>query len=846
MIDFKQRTIQKIAGCAVIVSVIVLLFLLFAQQNRERIFRQNENYVQDSTTQTAARIDDVLLQSLDNIEMMAYWFGKSLESPEVTVEDLQELTESSDFDYVRYTDKTGNNMAADGRTSDARDREYFLEGMAGKTGMSITDKSRITTELLVNFYTPLRYKGEIIGVLRGVYLADDRMRELLKSSFFGVPSSSFLCMADGSLIAQNGESEKFTEELKSYLADDKKGREENGEIILKALQTGQATGFTYRIDGKKGNGYVTKLQSNDWYLIQTFPTQVTGQMYWEANKAGVIFEAALIALFCLYIMFLLITNHKQNKKLLNENRDMNYVIQSLPKLYERFVFVDLEERTYRYILDKAPIHGKIPAEGDYKLFENYILDSVEREEDKNQMGCFMNPENIRANMNESVTELKYEYQSSEGCDEWRRACIICLEREKNIPTKVLFTRQNISDAKREEIAKQNVLREAKKVAEESSKAKSTFLFNMSHDIRTPMNAIIGFANMAEQKLDKPELVRDYIHKIQRSSDVLLKIINDVLDLARIESGKTSLYFTPRNLFESIHGVKDMFEEGMENTGLSFITKVHVQNPYVLCDDLRINQILINLLSNARKFTPEGGTVWFECNQISGGQDGKAEYEFIVKDTGIGMSEEFLTRIFDAFERERTSTVSGIQGTGLGLSIVKKLVDMMEGTIEVKSKLDVGTQICIHLPLEVISKEEMLIEAEDDSENAIYAGKKVLIVEDNELNREIARELLRSEGFIIDEAEDGRIAVDKVSKSQVGDYDCILMDIQMPNMNGFEATKAIRQLENPILANIPIIAMTANAFEEDKKAAMDVGMNGHIGKPIHMDKVKREIQRVLMG
>lgn len=844
MIDFKQRTIQKIAGCVVIVSVIVLLFYLFAMENRERIFRQNENYVKDSTTQTAARIDDVLLQSLDNIEMMAYWFGKSLESPEVTVEDLQELTDSSDFDYVRFTDKTGNNMAADGRTSDARDREYFLNGMAGETGMSITDKSRITTELLVNFYTPLRYKGEIIGVLRGVYLADDRMQELLKSSFFGVPSSSFLCMADGSLIAQNEESEKFTENLKKFLEEEENDREQNGRKIGKALKTGQSTGFTYRIDGKKGNGYVTKLQSNDWYLIQTFPTKVTGDMYKEANSAGMFFELALIMLFFIYIMVILITNHRQNKKLVHDNRDMNYVIQSLPRLYERFVFVDLEERTYRYMLERTPIHGKIPVEGEYKLFEKYVLDSVQEEEDRKQMSCFMNPETIRTHMNESVTELKFEYQSSEGCDEWRRACFICLERKRGIPTKVLFTRQNISDAKREEIAKQNVLREAKMAAEESNKAKSTFLFNMSHDIRTPMNAIIGFANMAEQKLDQPELVRDYIHKIQRSSDVLLKIINDVLDLARIESGKASLYFTPRNLFDSIHGVKDMFEEGMENTGLSFITKVHVQNPYVLCDDLRINQILINLLSNARKFTPEGGTVWFECNQISEEKDRKADYEFIVKDTGIGMSEEFLTRIFDAFERERTSTVSGIQGTGLGLSIVKNLVDMMGGTIEVKSQLNAGTQIRICLTLEIVSEEEMLIESPDTSEGMDGDGKKVLIVEDNELNREIARELLRAEGYIVEEAEDGRIAVDKIANSQVGDYDFILMDIQMPNMNGFEATRAIRQLENPILANIPIIAMTANAFEEDKKAAMDAGMNGHIGKPIHIEKIKREIARVL--
>ena len=232
-------------------------------------------------------------------------------------------------------------MAADGRTSYATDREYFIEGMAGKTGMSVTPISRITSETLVNFYTPLYYQGEIIGVLRGVYLAKARMQELLKSSFFGVDAAAFLCTSDGWLISENTEAEEFTKKLKTFLESDAEGSDESREKITQTLKDGVSRGFAYRIDGNAGNGYITKLEDNDWFLIQTFPSQVTSEMYRDANEAGIILEVSLILLFAIYILTILVTNHKRSKKLLAENRDMNYVIHSLPKMYDRFVLIDL-------------------------------------------------------------------------------------------------------------------------------------------------------------------------------------------------------------------------------------------------------------------------------------------------------------------------------------------------------------------------------------------------------------------------------------------------------------------------------------------------------------------------
>ena len=290
-------------------------------------------------------------------------------------------------------------------------------------------------------------------------------------------------------------------------------------------------------------------------------------------------------------------------------------------------------------------------------------------------------------------------------------------------------------------------------------------------------------------------------------------------------------------------IRDMFSESMQNAGITFSVECDLQEPFVMCDDLRMNQIAINLVNNAQKFTPTGGSVLFRIEQVSTNKEGLAEYKMVVKDNGIGMSEEFLPKIFESFERERTSTDSGIQGTGLGLSIVKKLVDMMGGIIQVKSKLGEGTEITICFTFKVVSGENIEGTEIVTEETVDFAGKRLLLVEDNELNREIACEILREEGFEIDEAADGVIAVEMVRKAPAGYYDLILMDIQMPRMNGYEAARTIRSMKGDERSEIPIIAMTANAFEEDKKAALDAGMNDHIGKPIDIKTLNHTLKKV---
>ena len=526
------------------------------------------------------------------------------------------------------------------------------------------------------------------------------------------------------------------------------------------------------------------------------------------------------------------------------------------------------------------------------------------------------------------------------------------------------------------------LYEAVRAAETANRAKSTFLSNMSHDIRTPMNAVIGFTTLAVSNIDNKEKVRDYLGKILSSSNHLLSLINDVLDMSRIESGKIHLEETEVSLSDMLHDLKTIISGHIYAKQLElYMDAMDVTDEDVYCDKTRLNQVLLNLLSNAIKFTPAGGTVSVRLKQFPGTKKGSGLYEIRVKDSGIGMSQEFIQRIFSPFERERTSTVSRTQGTGLGMAITKNIVDMMGGTIEVRTEQGKGTEFIVRLPLRIQSEQrsiEKIAELEDlkalvvdddfntcdsvtkmlvkvgmrsewtlsgkeavlrarqsmelgdafhayiidwrlpdmngievtrqirslgddtpiiiltaydwsdievearaagvnafcakplfmsdiretlmtaigqkqtGAENCIlpetgsdFRGRCILLVEDNELNREIAEEILKQYGFLVDIAENGAVAVEKVKNSAPGTYDLVLMDIQMPVMNGYEATEQIRALEDPALAQIRILAMTANAFDEDRKQALKCGMDGFLSKPIVMEELIRTLQNNMM-
>ena len=374
-------------------------------------------------------------------------------------------------------------------------------------------------------------------------------------------------------------------------------------------------------------------------------------------------------------------------------------------------------------------------------------------------------------------------------------------------------------------------------------AKREFLFNMSHDIRTPMNAIIGFTALAQTNIDDRGQVEDYLKKISVSSQHLLSLINDVLDMSRIESGKVTLEAKPVHLPELVHELRDIVQAVVSEKDLSLtLDTVGVENEDVIADPLRLEQILINVLANAVKFTPDGGQISLWIVQKDTAPAGYADFEFHIKDNGIGMSEEFQKHIFEQFARERTSTVSKIQGTGLGMAITKSLVDMMGGRITVKSEQGKGSEFTISLRFPI--GEAKTEQTPPAAKASAFTGKKLLVVEDNELNLEIASTLLKEAGFEVDTAENGKIAVEKVEAASADRYDLILMDIQMPEMDGYEATRRIRALPDTKKAALPIVAMTANAFEDDRKNALRAGMNGHIAKPLDIQKLFQVLSELL--
>ena len=393
------------------------------------------------------------------------------------------------------------------------------------------------------------------------------------------------------------------------------------------------------------------------------------------------------------------------------------------------------------------------------------------------------------------------------------------------------------------------LESEKNRAEENSRAKTIFLSNMSHDIRTPMNAIIGYLNLAKRDdITMPEL-RDYMEKIEGSSQHLLALINDVLEMSRIESGKMELERVDTDLVQVMDAVRDMFATQMREKHIEYTVRCEtLSERWVLCDKNRLNRVLLNLISNAYKFTPEDGQVSVRLIQPWPAAGGRAAYELRVRDSGIGMTPEFAERVFEAFERERTSTVSGIQGTGLGMAITKSIVDLMGGDIRVETAPGEGTEFIVQLELECLADrgtEDETATGEKERELAVdFSTKRLLLVEDMDINREIATMLLKRQGFAVETAMNGQDALDKVKASEPGYYDAVLMDIQMPVMNGYDATRAIRALPDHELASVPVIAMTANAFTEDVRQAHEAGMNAHIAKPIDLDDMRNTLTEVL--
>ena len=522
----------------------------------------------------------------------------------------------------------------------------------------------------------------------------------------------------------------------------------------------------------------------------------------------------------------------EQKQKIREHGD---IIQSLSNQYSILIIVDLKNDKYDVIKDERGLERRIPEHGTYERLNRIFFGIRVAADGRKNLTGQLTIENIIEQLSASnqVMEVEYQRNSEKGSEErWERLTIIEVAKEDNKASLVMLGINDISEQKKEEIRNRQMIQDAMLAANQANHAKSDFLSRMSHDIRTPLNAIIGMSGIAQKNINNHERMSDCLEKIDSAGKHLLDLVNEVLDMSRIESGRLTIIAEELDLLEMINNIHSIVGNLAEQNSHSLTVSTEgLTHPKVLGDPSRIQQILMNLLSNAVKYTPKGGKISFTAKEL-----GSNAYVFIVEDNGVGMTPEFVKEIYDPFSRVDDSRTSKIEGSGLGMAIVQNLVLMMNGNIKVESAVGKGSTFIVTLPLKRM-EQTVQEEAADKSELLTeFPDKRILIAEDNELNMEIAVDLLEITGATIETAENGLVALTKVSEKPAFYYDLVFMDMQMPVMNGYDATKAIRHLNKEDSESLPIVALTANAFVEDVQKTREAGMNDHVAKPVSFDQL----------
>ena len=593
-----------------------------------------------------------------------------------------------------------------------------------------------------------------------------------------------------------------------------------------------------RIDAAGSSWYGRKEKIRDYDIYVFFPAM---QVFTMRNVVCLSYILIAIVIFTL---FRTVRIHMEQESIMREQKRLQ-IINALGQAYSIILLLNIKKNMLEVIKFSDGVGHNIRKEDLSNAFQKeYIENMIAPSFQKNYI----------AFTDISTMESRLKEHDSLSCisktikETWIRSMIVPQKYdEKGNLSTVLLAISDVTEEKEHELEQDKILRKALVSAEHANRAKTAFLNNMSHDIRTPMNAIIGFTSLAAEHLDDREIIRDYLEKISTSGKHLLSLINDVLDMSRIESGSVKIEKTNVYLPDVLEDLKTIILESVHAKQQKLLIKQQdVVHEDIITDKLRLTQVLLNIISNAVKFTPVGGTIHILVEEKASQKAGYAVYSFCIKDNGIGMSKEFQEHVFDSFARERTVTESGITGTGLGMAITKNIVDLMGGTIHLTSKQGEGSEFIVTLECELADKtvqDKQSSCPKAEKKHLDYSGKKVLLVEDNELNREIATEILKSLGLKVDYAADGMEAVEIMSSEAGNQYDMIFMDIQMPKMDGYTATREIRTLKDTKKANVPIIAMTANAFDEDRKKAIKAGMNGHIAKPIDVNVILQNLDRI---
>ena len=957
--QFMKKRLGVFAAAIVLIIGVSMVGIQYTRFVSKTVYQESTSHLTEIFHQSNKALNELVNKNLTYLHMWSAYLQKASTEKEICdyINKVQEETGFSGFYFLSFD---GNYKTITGET-----------GYLGLQG-NLDDKITQSNDIIMNAALPGKSQmlvfacPEVNGIYQGfeydaiavAYDNSDIVKVLDISAFQG-NAGGYVVHSDGRVVIDHApESWKTAYNFIAVLRDHSGLSEDEIMAFSEELKQGHTGAMLVNLEGRNYYLIYEKVNIQDWALLGIVPADIVNASMNELQFSTLIIVGALLFSIAAFIIVMILRKNRLNIK--SKNTQILYRDEMFKKLSmnvdDVFLMVDAKTARVDYV---SPNVEKLLGITVKQIKENiYVLGKLHPQDTEGQRS-----KHLKGLLVNEQREWDFEYvHKKTGEQRWFHIIAMGSEIEKKQKCIIVMS-DRTADRKMNQ-----ALSDAVSAAETANRAKSTFLSNMSHDIRTPMNAIIGFTTLAVSNIENQEKVRDYLGKILASSNHLLSLINDILDMSRIESGKIHLEETKVNLSDLLHDLKTIISGQIHAKQLElYMDAMDVTDEDIYCDKTRLNQVLLNLLSNAIKFTPAGGTVSVRLRQFPSTQKDCAQYEIRVKDNGIGMSQEFAQKIFDPFERERTSTVSKIQGTGLGMAISKNIVNMMGGTIEIKTQKNKGTEFIIRLMFRIQSEQhsvEKITELEglkalvvDDDFNTCdsitkmlvkvgmrsewtlsgkeavlrakqsielgdafhayiidwrlpdmngievtrqirslgddtpiiiltaydwseieveakaagvtafcakpmfmsdlretlmtalgqkkeqnnddvlpeadfnFKNKHILLVEDNELNSEIATEILTEYGFIVDTAENGAEALEKVSTSKPGTYDLVLMDVQMPVMNGYEATKCIRKLKDPALANISILAMTANAFDEDRKKALESGMDGFLSKPI---------------
>ena len=815
---------------ACFLGILLLSFYMNSRRNMDFI----SNCTRELANATASHVSDVLDESQDTITSIAYLYGQSISSPDADLDLLRNLETTSGFDWIRFVDRDGIDHASDGTEVDVSDRPYFQRGMEGRSGICAVLASRVSGEKQIGCYAPVYYREEICGVMVG-FLSQSTLSGILKTDFYGYPAPTAIVQCSGTILGQYQQLDQPAPDDISGLAEIMQASQ--WEQLKDALSDKETFTFRFRGDRGSSTGLLKPIQGTDWCIVQLFPSPAASLLNQQTNTDGFLILTLALMVFVLFsgILYRTYRQEKSREAIEAGHNRVNTLLRGLADDYQCIIDVDLNtemEEQFRLGHESQLLDW---SKGDYRYSHAIAsyAEAVVAEKDRQRFLECTRLDNVRKIL-ETQKSYYIEYDAVVNGDTRYFQGKYVLSGAGAVQPHLLISIRDITEVTRE-------LERAKEAAEAANRAKTMFLFNMSHDIRTPMNAILGFAELVERHPEDVEKVKTYTRNIRQAGDYLLELINSVLEMARIESGKVEVCEQPEDVREIVNGLQAVLSESFDRKRIHVEQVVEVSHPWLWLDRTKAQEIHMNILSNALKFTPEGGSVFHSLRERPDPREGWVVLESVVRDTGIGISPEYLPHVFDPFSREKSVTENKIPGTGLGLGIVKKYVNLMGGTITVESRQGEGTTVTVRIPHRIAQAPAPECAAR---ETQALTGGRILLAEDNAINAEIAQELLKDFGLQVQWAENGAQCVEALEKAEPNSIDLILMDIQMPVMNGLEATIRIRAMADRAKAAIPIVAMTANAFAEDRQRCLDAGMNDHLGKPIDPEALRQTLLRYL--